>query len=256
VKLSVCITINDRSIDDLIKVFGSMEDQTHDEFVIVLDRAEPILANWCKNFWRKDRRVSFVEIVGEPGWKSPVKAWNRGFDKVTGDAIYCFSSETVQGTGNIERAKSLLSSQDAVINGKAECSCGPDGQEVNWGGTAPGNLLCSAAHPRPIGFIWAAPIKAVRSIHGYDEKFSEGYWHDDDDFFVRLWNTGLDFIFDDSIHGIHLHHPRPVLSTEEGKAGILRNREYMLKKYGSLDPWASLPLLSETREGWRVWKHF
>ena len=243
------------------KVFDSMRDQTHDQFVIVLDATDPGLADWCRTYWKADPRTVFVQVDRPKGWRSPVKAWNLGYKAVRGDLLYCFSSETVQADGNITRAGKILAEHSGVLFGKAICSCGPDGHEVNWSWQAPGNLLCSSAFPRPLGFIWAAPMPQVRSIGGWDEAFDAGFWYDENDFFFRLWGTGLDFIFDDSVSGIHLHHERPVLETPAGQAGIQRNAAYMMAKHGSLNPmpekvddavaWHD----SDTRKTWRHTGH-
>ncbi len=275
-KLSVLLTLNDRHLGDLEKVFASLKDQGHDELVIVLDRTPVVTADFCYEWWKGDNRVKFPILGGEPGWKSPVKAWNEGFRHATGDVLYCLSSETVQAEGNVRKARELLRASEVLsqsnglsrdgksepirhpgvcLHGKAECSCGPQGQEVNWGGTAPGNLLGDAAHPRPLGFIWAAPAWAVKQIGGYDEAFSEGYWFDDCDVFLRLWRTGLDFLFTDSISGTHLHHDRPVLSTPAGQAGIAHNQAYMLAKHGTLDPWPQLLKMESRKPGETWWRH-
>ena len=254
-KLSAAITIHDRPRDVLTRVFDSMKPQSHDEFIIVLDRTPNPLADWVRAYWALDERTKIVKISGEPGWVSPVRAWNRAFKAVTGDYIYCFSSETVQAEGNIERAKAFLADGSTLVQGAATCSCGPGGTEVNWGGTAPGNLLCDAAHPRPLGFIWAAPMLAVNDIDGYDDNFSRGLWYDDNDFFVRLWRRGLDFLFADAISGIHIHHDRPVLSTPEGQAKIAHNAALITAKFGTVDPWANTPRISTFKPGETRWSH-
>ena len=287
-KLSAILTLHDRSFSDLQKVFDSLKNQAHDELVIVFDQTPVVLADYCHDYWKADPRTVFTEAPDRaPGWRSPVKAWNAGFRKASGDVLYCFSSETVQAEGNVERARTMMDedpeitrkveeastaairyrfpeypwpstvfTENIVLHGKVECSCGPDGKEVTWSDNSPGNLFGDAAHPRPLGFIWAAPAAAVKQIGGYDEAFDSGYWFDDDDFFFRLWDTGLDFVFDDSISGIHLHHERPVLATEEGQAGIRKNAEYMLWKHGFQSTnWGRLIGSVERREGRTAWRH-
>ena len=255
-KLSALITLNDRDISVCDTVFDTMREQDHDEFVIVLDRTPAALAEYARRWWRNDPRTRFVEIAGEPRWRSPVRAWNVGFRELTGDMVYAFSSETVQRPQNIEHARALLAAEPrTLIFGKAECSCGPYGQEVNWNGTAPGNLLCDSEHPRPLGFIWAGPVDSVRRIGGYDEEFAEGFWFDDNDFFYRLWNDGLDFAFDDSISGIHLHHERPGLATPAGRAGIQRNAAYILAKHRTPDPLGEIQKRVEYGPGRCKWRH-
>lgn len=261
-KLTALCTLNDRSIDTMRQVFDSMKGQAFDEYLIVFDQTPVVLADYCIEYWKGDRRVDFVDAPDrEPGWRSPVKAWNAGFRKATGDVLYCFSSETVQAEGNIAKAKDMLDDFpnsrpiQAALHGSVSCSCGPTGKEVVWNDGTPGNLFGDAAHPRPLGFIWAAPKKAVLDIGGYDEAFDEGFWFDDDDFWFRMWKAGLDFVFDDSISGIHLHHERPALATLEGQKGILRNQAYMEYKHNNLKPLSRVLIAEERLPGKTIWRH-
>jgi len=255
-KLSVLCTVNDRPTPVLDAVFGSLRAQPFDEMVIVLDRSPAEVAIRCKDYWSGDERVRFAAIDGQPGWRSPVPAWNRAFETMTGDFLFAFSSEVVHAPQNIEVARRMLTeNSNQAIFGKASCSCGPKGNEVNWGGTAPSNLLVDAAHPRPLGFIWAGPIANVRQIGGMDPAFAEGLWYDDDDFFYRLWRTGLDFTFTDEISGVHLHHERPVLATPAGQALTERNARYMFKKHGSLRPLMETVHLFAADPGLTRWLH-
>ncbi len=236
-KLSVGLTIYERETPVLDAVFGSLKPQPWDEMVIVFDRSPALLRECVKTWWASDERVKFVELEGALGWGSPVPGWNACFAAMTGTHLYAFSSEVVHAPQNVEVARRMLEADArTAIFGKCLCSCGPDGKEVNWGGQAPGNLLVDAAHPRPLGFIWAAPLDMVRHVKGMDPGFAAGFWFDDDDFMFRLWQAGLDFTFTDDISGTHLHHERPGLETPEGKAGIERNAAYMLKKHGTLHP--------------------
>lgn len=256
-KLSACLTINQRETPVLDAMFGSLRAQPFDEMVIVLDRSPHLIIECCRDYWAGDKRIVFTGIGGEPGWRSPVPAWNRAFETLTGTHLFAFSSEMVHAPQNIEVAKHMLARHPgAAIFGKASCSCGPKGQEVNWGdGTTPGNLLVDAAHPRPLGFIWAGPIASVRQIGGMDTEFAKGLWYDDDDFFYRLWQSGLNFIFTDEINGVHLHHERPVLTTPEGQALIDRNARYMLKTWGTLRPISGVPKLAFYQPGLAQWTH-
>lgn len=255
-KLSACLTIYERETPVLAAMFGSLREQPFDEMVIVLDRPPKEVAQACYDYWSGDKRIVFTRIDGPAGWGSPVPAWNRAFETITGDVIFAFSSEVVHASENIANARRILAEEpNSLVFGKALCSCGPNGGEVNWGGTAPSNLLVDAAHPRPLGFIWAGPAANVRQVGGMDPEFTKGFWYDDDDFFIRLWRTGLDFIFDDSISGVHLHHARPVLATPEGQAGIARNAAYMARKHGTLQPWAQTLRLTGIVPGRTTWRH-
>jgi hypothetical protein len=250
------MTINERPLPVLDAVFGTLKEQAHDQLVIVFDRSPEEIRHHVHEYWQEDARLTYVDIEGDRGWKSPVPAWNAAFAAVVHPLIYCFSGETLQAPDNIEHAKFMLEDDpNTIIFGKALCSCGPNGSEVNWGGTAPSNLLVDAAHARPLGFIWAGPTQTVRHIGGMDNGFSGGYWYDDDDFFYRLWRTGADFLFDDAISGVHLHHERPVLATAAGQAGIARNAAYITSKLGTTRPLDGIIRLVSSSPGRTRWSH-
>jgi hypothetical protein len=274
-KLTACLTIHNRTPEVCQQVAGSLllPGNLPDELVIVLDRCSPEVKDGAHAAYdRIDCPIRWVTIPGDSGWRSPVKAWNLAFLAATGEVIYAFSSETVQAEGNLGRAKELMTDEwvhpepgdmgrkservsHICLHGSVSCSCGPEGKEVNWNGQAPGNLFCDAAHPRPLGFIWAAPRVDVSAIGGYDEAFADGFWYDDDDFFYRLWRQGLDFVFDDSISGTHLHHERPDLETPEGYSGRARNRHHMLTKHGTVNIWGTTLMRTESQPGRTIWRH-
>jgi hypothetical protein len=261
--ISLILTIHDRTPDVSRAVADSfrLPGNAPDEVIVVLDRPTPEAASGASQAWAgwtgvlEKPVLTFVALDGPPGWRSPVTAWNAGFEAATGDAVYCISSETVQQAWNVDAARRMLADEATVIHGKAECSCGPSGTEVNWGGTAPGNLLCDVAHPRPLGFIWAGPLDHIKRIGGYDPAFAQGLWYDDADFFWRLWQTGLPFTFTDAISGVHLHHDRPGLVSAEGQAGIARNQAVMLAKWGRLDMFSGLARINHWQGSDLVWRH-
>jgi len=245
--ISVCLTIYDRTPEVLTKVFDSLDHQGHDELVVVLDRSPKKVNDWVRDYLHADSRATIVEIAGDPGWKGPAKAWNTGFARVTSELIYCLSSEVIQKLGNVGNAVGLLAERPAIVFGKAECTCGPTGTEVNWNGTAPGNLLVDSEHPRPLGFIWAGPMWAVRATTGFDEGYMGGFWYDDDDFTYRLWQLGIPFVFTDTIYGSHQHHERVELSRQ----GIAINAAYHQRKWGGTC--RVTPVRQERRPGVTTW---
>ena len=255
-KLSVGLTIYERETPVLEAVFGSLRGQPWDEMVIVFDRTPPGLREHVRGYWVGDDRVKFAAIEGPPGWGSPVPGWNACFAAMTGTHLFAFSSEVVHAPQNVEVARKIMAENPrTAVFGKCLCSCGPEGHEVNWGGQAPGNLLVDAAHPRPLGFIWACPLEQVRRIGGMDMKFAKGFWYDDDDFMLRLWQAGLDFTFTDDISGTHLHHDRHTLESPEGQQGIARNQALMLKKHGVLHPFSGLQKIVSYVPGKTTWRH-
>lgn len=224
------------------------------EVVVVLDRPTEAARRGAIAAWVDDTifpwSVRLVEVDGPSGWLCPAKAWNAGHTAATGDLIYQISSEVVQDPGNVEKAVSLASDGNTVVFGACHNST-PESLVV---GAEPG-LLASSKMPRPLGFIACFPREKMMEIGGNDLAFMDGLWYEDDDLFLRLWRAGLDFCFDDSIHGVHLHHDRPDLATPEGQAKIQRNAALMAQKHGTVHPWANTPRLTIPSEGRTWWRH-
>jgi len=252
-KVSLVLTINNRTPEVSQKVSDSfrLPGNSVDEAIIVLDRPTQEAREGAENAWADmPWAVRFVEIDGPPGWICPAKAWNAAYKAATGDLLYQISSEVVQDEGNVEKMRKLCTDGNTVVFGACHNS-----ESVAIVDGAPPGLLASAAMPRPLGFIVCYPRQKMLDIGGNDLKFMDGLWYEDDDLFIRMWRAGVDFVFDDSVHGIHLHHERPVLASPEGQAGIQRNSAYMLLKHGSLQPWAGALRLTESRPGRTTWRH-
>ena len=94
-------------------------------------------------------------------------------------------------------------------------------------------------------------MSKVREAGPWDEAFDAGYWHDEGDYFFRLWSTGLPFVYTDDISGVHLHHERPDLTQD----GIKRNTDYMMKKHGTTQPLAGVQKIATYAPGRTTWKH-
>jgi hypothetical protein len=258
VKLSLILTINNRMPEVSRQVANSflLPGNEVDEAVIVLDRPTPeARAGATEAYQGLPGTLRFVEVEGPPGWRGPARAWNAGFKAATGDLFYCISSEVVQDAGNVDKARALCADGKTVAFGACHNST-----PVNLVVGAEPGLLVSSKMPRPLGFIVCMPAKNVCDIAGFDEAFmgtpdAPNYWYDDDDFMLRLWRSGLNFVFDDAIHGTHLHHERPDLATPEGQAGIQRNAAYMLKKHGTMMPWTNLPRMTSYAPGRLTWSH-
>ena len=234
-KMTVIFTLNKRTEDEMSKVFESFYGQDYDQMIIVLDRPEPGVANYATNWWADSAskvKPIFVPVEGPPGWLGPARAWNAGFKHIEHELTYCISSEVIQSPGNCARAKKHLSGPPLVVFGRAT----DDGPMPVVNSPDP-NVLCSAKMMRPLGFIMALPTWIFRAINGFDEKFMEGYWYDDDDLTYRMWRLGVPYLFDDEIVGVHQHHDRPDLSTPRGQEMIKKNSDYIKSRWGSEHPW-------------------
>ena len=252
-KVSLVMTINNRTPDVCKRVADSfrLPGNLVDEAVIVLDRPnqearDGVIAAWDGY----PSPVNFVNIDGPQGWICPAKAWNAGYEAATGDLFYCISSEVVQDAGNVDKMRSLCADGRSIVFG----ACHNSVAESLVDGAEPGLLVSSKLH-RPLGFIAGVPASSMRKVGGNDLDFMGGRWYEDDDLYLRLWQTGLDFVFDDSIHGIHQHHERPVLSTPDGQASIQRNAALMMRKHGTTQVWNALPRLTQYGPGRTTWRH-
>lgn len=262
-KLSVILTIHDRmpEISWAVANSLSLDGNASDEIIVVLDRAARKVRDAAVAYYsalsRQSSPVRFITLKGADGWRCPSTAWNAGLDAATGDVLYCFSSDTIQKDNNIRETMQILSSRCCILFGKASCSCGPNGHTVNWDGSPTGNVICSSDKPSPVGYIWAGPASLARAIGGFDSIFHDGIGYEDSDFFLRLWELGVNFEFNDAIQGLHICHDRERSHTESDEiAGrIRRNTSAFLQRYGTLDAWGKIDREIVTAKGVTTWKH-
>jgi GT2 family glycosyltransferase len=241
--ISILIAIHNRSADVSRRVSDSFDlpGNTPDEVVVVLDRPTAEARKGAIEAWAcKPYPVRFVDIPGTPEWLCPARAFNMGLLDCHGEYVICLSSEVVLDENAITRIRERIARRPVILFGRCDDS-GDLGPVVS--GPNP-MLLCGAQQPRCAPFIMAAPMWAMRTIEGWDLEFMAGFWYDDDDLCFRLARLGIPFLFDDSIHGVHLSHPRPVLDSPEGKAKIATNAALMRRKWNSEHPWVDAEKLS------------
>jgi hypothetical protein len=231
------MTLNSRPPEAVRRVYEILADLSI-AVLTVLDRPEP---------GTREAYVTYgigesAEISGKRGWICPAHAWNVGFSKIETEYVVCISSEVLLAKDAIDRIREVIAGPPVVVFGK----CVDDGDARLITGPNP-NLLCSAEQKRPLGFIVAMPMWAVRTVGGYDEAFMDGLWYEDDDFMARLFALGLPFLFDDAVNGVHQHHERPVLESLEGRARIAKSRNRIITKHGSEHPWNEI-----RKTGWSM----
>lgn len=227
-KITLLLTINNRPPDVIQKVAESfaLPGNKTDEIIVVLDRPERESDQAAREHWSR-LGARFITVDGNPGWLCPSRAWNKGLEAATGDFIYMISSEVVQDEGNVDKARDICQDHRTAVFGACDNS-----ERVQLVTGAPPGLLASSKMPRPLGFIACTTRHSLRVAGGWDEGFMQGFWYEDDDLWYRVWNTGVRFVFDDSIHGVHIHHDHPHLV----KAGIQRNAIYIKGKHGTTRP--------------------
>lgn len=256
-KLSALLTINDRSPEISSRVARSFLANRPDEMIIVLDRPTKDARDGAiEAYGNFPWPTKFVTIDGEPGWKCPARAWNAAFGAASGGLLLCVSSDVIQKPDNMSTARRICEDGKTALFGACE-NLLQDGDTRG----AEGEIMVCSMHPRPIGFIMCLPAASVAAIDGNDETFMDGLWYEDADFTQRLWETDIDFVFDDSVHGLHIHHDRPLLDTEIGHEMVARNASLMIEKHGTLMPWwKRMPIVSrwetpQNRPGRLRWSH-
>jgi hypothetical protein len=232
------MTVNTRSNETLTNTIRAVEAQNFDERLIVYDGVPETRLREMKRLcdWPS------IAIERPAGWICPAHAWNVGFSHVTTEYVVCISSEVILGKSAMERIRELITGPPVVVFGYCE-----DDGDVPLVGA--GNVLCSSTLNRPLGFIVAIPMWVVRTLRGYDEAFMDGLCYEDDEFFSRVFNLGVPFLFDDAVKGVHQHHARPVLDTIEGQAKFQLSRNRIITKHGSEHPWNETPKTGWNREG-------
>ena len=249
--VSLILTIHNRppEVTKAVRNSFDLKGNAPDEVVIVLDRPtdearSAAIAAWSDTSWP----TKFVEIPGPVKWMCPARAWNHAYNAATSDLLYQISSEVVQVAGNLDRARDATGWLDVALFGA--CTNSVARPLVNG---APPGFLAGSRLPRPLGFIVCMPRAKILSIGGNDEAFMNGLWYEDDDLFFRLWRSGLDFIFDDAISGVHLDHDRPDLLTPEGQAAIQKNAVLMVRKHGTTSPLQSVQKIAHNTPGRVRW---
>lgn len=262
----VVMTIYDRPEEVLRAVFAglSLPGNTPDALVVCYDRASGaarrIVEAQCSRLGIRDLRQERLDGHFSDGPRCPSLAWNTALALVKEDHAFCISSEMVLAPHSVGMAFHLAATvPDVLIVGRAE-HCG---QSYFWTplGEAREDLftwriMTWHQTPKPLGFNWLLPMKAVRAIHGYDEAFMHGFCYEDSDFVVRLWRHGTDFVFCDDIVGFHLEHRRDHLLDKDGK--VLLNEKLFTSRYGNknyLEDLQLKPIYSRCDVALGFWTH-
>ncbi len=249
--VSIILTIYNRPffVSDVVSQSLLLPGNQFDECVVVLDTPIPSSEKGARSAYsRISGNTKFLKREGKPRWKCPSKAWNMGLKAATGDILYCVASDCIQYPGNIDRTKKLLGERpNSVIFGRVFDSIG-----------AP---YCSSTLCKPYGFIMAIPQWAIQETGGYDEVFMEGFSYEDHDFSWKLWDAGLDFVFDDGISGMHIAHDRDYMTCYEGIVLKRKNALISIEKFGAKNAnepviwWEKEPMRVISKDGTTIWEH-
>lgn len=186
------------------------------------------IESWCSEFGIEYLWDLIEDGSTEP--RCPSRAWNKALDLIEDSHAFCISSDVVLAPHSIGMAYHMAEGlPEHIIVGKTEhCGTGyswsPQDCKIKH------RTITSHRYPGPLGFNWMLPMKYVRTIGGYDEAFMGGLCYEDDDFFIRMWNSGAEVLFCDDICGFHLEHSRDHLKDDDGK--VTKNCKLFEEKHG------------------------
>ena len=241
----MAMTFFDRNAETVRATFAglSLPGNHVDVLAVCFDRAdepqrERVRAE-CKRLGITLREASLVDDYVGP--RCPSRAWNLAYGLIP-EATHCFSmsSDVVLAPRAIDMAyyyAQILPNHLIIARAEHSGSSYFWNQQLVFSNGGNANIICRTMTcsyaPSPLGFAWLMPMKEFRQIGGFDEIYMGGYCYEDDDFVLRLWNAGVDFVFIDDIVGFHLEHKRDHLRDEDGRVSI--NAKIFKDRWGRQD---------------------
>lgn len=240
-KKIVAMTVYDRQPDVLRSVIHSLSfpGNMPDALVVCYDRASDEARTAVRESCRSiglDLRESSLDDSAD-GFRCPSLAWNTVFSRIPESHALCISSDCVLAPHSVHKAFHMaLYFDDWMIVGRAD-HCGPSYSSSITIRTRSRNepmsflsrTMTSSHYFKAIGFAWVLPMTRVRRIGGYDLEFMGGFCFEDDDFTIRMWDTGMNIMFLDDLHALHIEHQRPHVLDEEK---IQRNKALFENRHG------------------------
>lgn len=236
---TLALTIYDRTPKVIEAVFHglSLPGNRPDIICVCYDRASresvDALQAGCNELGIELQESFLTDFVIGP--RCPSRSWNAALALTDESHVFCMSSEVVLAPHSIGMAYHMSEvAKNCMIVGRAE-HCG---QSYAWNNAEYDNELkwrtiTWSGRPSGLGFCWLLPMAAYREVGGFDEVYMDGYCYEDDDFVLRMWDAGVDFLFCDDIIGFHLEHKRDHLKNEDGRVSI--NEKIFTERHGDIN---------------------
>lgn len=239
-KKTLAITLYDRTVEVIDAVFNGLRlpGNTPDIVAVCYDRAPKhameAVKRHCMEMGIELRESVLTDAIQGP--RCPSKAWNTVLATVYDQKnVFCMSSEMILAPHSIGMAYQLAQvAPEYLIVGRAE-HCGQSYAYTRQHKdiSMKTRTITSSFTPHPLGFSWLLPMKAFQDIEGFDEVYQDGLCYEDDDFVLRMWNHGVNFMFCDDIMGFHLEHKRDHLKDGDGRVTI--NEKIFETRWGDLN---------------------
>jgi len=205
-----------------------------DTQIIVVDDASDLNENALPVIAKSGLDVDVILVrvsKKEKTWKGPCIAYNRGFEKATGEITIIQNAECFH-VGDIL----LHAANNVTDKNYLTYSCLSINQEVTnqinslWDNDFEKVLDClgfirikhhefanglgwlNHALYRPAALHWTSAIatKNLKELGGFDERYKDGYSYDDNDLLLRIKIKGLlvEIISEEAGYVVHQPHPR------------------------------------------------
>jgi hypothetical protein len=193
-----------------------------------------------------DFPIKIISLKGPKTWWNPCYAFNVGFSEAKGDIVMMNQCECCHHGDMISKASEIddnmyLTFQaysagaeksdnirrmpsDANLYQWIEGSISPMiNGEPRWDQNREGwwNHIVY----RPTRFHWLSAISNsnLKKLKGFDERYSQGWWYDDNEILLRMERLGLNISIcgDESLYVVHQHHVE----------GSLDNKKICINRY-------------------------
>lgn len=213
-ELSICMTHVNRK-NQLLNTLQSIQDQKNakelTEIIIVDDvSVEPLSYKDIEDF---DLDIKLITIhTKNKWWVNPVVGFNTAFHFIHGKRTIIQNAECLHGTEIIQYTIDNLKKNQYIAMSAISLSRNSS-EKINRK-TSPEDIdlsnsewYCHSQHrPQPFNFCAALFTEDLKRVGGFDNRYAEGMWSDDDAFIVTLERNGVEILIEDSQLVFHQWH--------------------------------------------------
>ena len=215
-ELSICMTHYNRK-SQLLNTLRSIEAQIGArelvEVVIVDDVSNTALS--YSDFDGINLDIKLVSIqTKHKWWVNPCVAFNAAFNFIHGKRVIIQNAECLHASKIIQYVIENLSvgeyiAMSALSITKNSTDNIKEGTEVSDIDLTGAEWYCHSEHrPKAFNFCSAIYAEDLKKVGGFDSRFAEGIWFDDDALLVAVEKAGISIKIEDSQLVLHQHHDK------------------------------------------------